>query len=145
MSRLFVLALAVGLAHGFSVAPLAARPIARTSIMMADFSVEDAAIICLEEECSVETVDQLIKEMKVEAAANVAGNAAALQRKNVLNNAINKLEALNPEKDASEIEKIVFGASRSFSVVEGFDFPGEPIGYTGKVGTTIIAGKTFDK
>ena len=72
----------------------------------------------------------------------------------------------------AEIEKIIGAASRSFSVVEGFDFPGEPvrvhpkpksrtpslarspnaplalsrlsqIGYTGKVGTTTTAGKVM--
>ena len=35
-------------------------------------------------------------------------------------------------------------SSRSFSVVEGFNFPGEALGYTGKVGTTTTAGKSLD-
>ena len=88
---------------------------------------------------------------------------------------INKLEKLNKatsrsKKTMAEIEKIIGAASRSFSVVEGFDFPGEPvrvhpkpksprprslterplalsrlsqIGYTGKVGTTTTAGKVM--
>ena len=45
---------------------------------------------------------------------------------------INKLEKLNKatsrsKKTMAEIEKIIGAASRSFSVVEGFDFPGEPV------------------
>ena len=42
---------------------------------------------------------------------------------------ISQLEVLNvnPEANKSEIEKIISGASRSFSVVEAFPFPGEPV------------------
>ena len=45
----------------------------------------------------------------------------------------------SPAANKNDIEKIVAAASRSFSVVEGFNFPGPSIGYTGKVGTTTTA------
>ena len=42
---------------------------------------------------------------------------------------IGQLKALNknPEVNKNEIEKLVGAASRSFSVVDGLDFPGEPV------------------
>ena len=59
---------------------------------------------------------------------------------------IKRLEVLikSPEDNASDIEKLVSAAARSFSVVDTFNFPGEPIGYTGKVGTTTTAGKSLE-
>jgi hypothetical protein len=39
--------------------------------------------------------------------------------------------------------QVVDAAARSFSKVDGFDFPGEPLGYTGKVGTTTTAGNAL--
>ena len=42
---------------------------------------------------------------------------------------IAKLEVLNanPEVNKGEIEKMIAGAARTFSVVDGFTFPGEPV------------------
>ena len=47
---------------------------------------------------------------------------------------ITKLTALisDPEANKSEIEKLVSAAGRTFSVVEGFKFPGEALGYSMK-------------
>ena len=47
---------------------------------------------------------------------------------------VKKLEALlqDPSANASEIEKLVGAAARTFSVVEGYTFPGEALGYTTK-------------
>lgn len=59
---------------------------------------------------------------------------------------IGQLESLNvdPIANKGEIEKAVGAAARTFSVVEGFKFPGPAIGYSGKVGTTTTAGKSLD-
>lgn len=45
---------------------------------------------------------------------------------------VKQLTALiqDPEANRSEIEKIVLAAGRTFSVVEGFKFPGEALGYS---------------
>lgn len=52
---------------------VAARPVARfTSPMMG--LVEEAANTCLEDGCSVDTLTDLIKELKAEATINVAGD-----------------------------------------------------------------------
>merc|ERR1711959_159238 len=101
--------------------------------------IEESATACLEEGCDVNMVADLIDELKEEYAT--------VKNKEVFT-LINKLEKLNKatsrsKKTMAEIGKIIGAASRSFSVVEGFDFPGEPIGYTGKVGTTTTAGKVM--
>ena len=59
---------------------------------------------------------------------------------------IGQLEVLNldPAANQGEIEKLVGAAARSFSTVDGFDFPGEPLGYSGTIGTTTTAGKSLD-
>merc|ERR1711933_60386 len=88
-------------------------------------NVEDVAAQCIEEGCPVDLLDDLLNELKVESKA-------MSQRQQSLLITIGKLQALagmkNPEK--AEIEKIVLAASRSFSVVENFDFPGEALGYS---------------
>ena len=73
--------------------------------------------------CDVNMVADLIDELKEEYAT--------VKNKEVFT-LINKLEKLNKatsrsKKTMAEIEKIIGAASRSFSVVEGFDFPGEPV------------------
>lgn len=55
-----------------------------------------------------------------------------------------QLSCLSPDANLSEIEKIVRGASRSFSKVEAYSFPGEALGYTMKPGGTTTAGKALD-
>lgn len=102
-------------------------------------AVEDVAASCLEEGCSVDTVDDLIAELVSEI------KTAKGKRSSDLKDTLKKLQALigAPEANKSEIEKIVLAASRSFSTVDTFTFPGEPIGYTGKEGTTTTAGKAL--
>ena len=103
-------------------------------------SIEVVAATCLEEECSVDTVEDLIAELKTEAKAAKGKRAIAIK------STLTKLQKLigSPEANKSEIEKLVFAASRSFSNVDSFKFPGEPIGYTGLEGTTTTAGKSLD-
>lgn len=119
---------------GFLLAPLAPRVHALRTLAPV-MGYEEAAMECLEEGCSVDTVESLLSELK-----------ATKQPGAELVKTINQLESLlkEPEANKSEIEKIVGAAARSFQVVDGFDFKGEPLGYTGKVGTTTLAGKTFD-
>ena len=107
-------------------------------------AVEDAATTCLEDGCSLDTLQDLIKELKTEASQNVAGNAELSARQKQVLLTIDQLTALSPDANLSEIEKIVAGAARSFSVVDNFDFPGEPLGYTGDPGS-VAAAKAFDK
>jgi hypothetical protein len=131
-------ALLIGLiasASGFIAAPSLAS---RRAPIAAVMGLEDVAAACLEDECSVDTVAALVSELKSEAAALSKRNAQVL----VL---LGQLEALNknPEANRGEIEKIVQSASRSFSTIEAFSFPGEPLGYTGEVGTTTTAGKAL--
>ena len=47
-------------------------------------------------------------------------------------------------EDKGELEKLASGFRRIFGTVETFDFPGEPIGYTEKPGSTTAAGKALD-
>jgi len=134
MLRLMTLAVALAGAQGFLLAPRVPRAhVGRSSSPVMGY--EEAAMECLEEGCSVDTVESLLAELK-----------ATNQPDAKLVKTINQLETLLKEPDAnkSEIEKIVSAAARSFQVVDGFVFKGEPLGYTGKPGTTTLAGKSFD-
>ena len=72
-------------------------------------------------------VDDLIEQMKVEVLT-----LKGKQQREMFS-MIKKLDALNtPDADKSEIEKIIAGAMRSFSVVSSYDFPGVAIGYKDK-------------
>ena len=128
-----LLCLIVASASAFQVAPLALRRVPMTATM----GVAESAEACLEEGCSVDTVDNLIADLKAEYKQATNPDVFAL---------IQQLEklAIDPEANKNQIEKIAAGAARTFSVVEAFDFPGEPLGYTGKVGTTTTAGKALD-
>ena len=57
---------------------------------------------------------------------------------------IAQLKALNKSGNKSEIEKLISAMGRNFGKIETFSFPGEALGYTGKVGTTTTAGKALD-
>jgi hypothetical protein len=96
---------------------------------------EETAFFCLEEGCPVDTVEDLLAELKLEKDPSAE-----------MMKTINALEALlaDPNASKTDMEKWVAAAARSFSVVEGFNFPGEALGYTGKVGTTTTAGKSLD-
>ena len=97
--------------------------------------IAQAAADCLEEGCEIGTVESLLEQMKAEKNPSTK-----------MLMTIKRLEFLikSPEDNASDIEKLVSAAARSFSVVDTFNFPGEPIGYTGKVGTTTTAGKSLE-
>merc|ERR1712196_731075 len=84
--------------------------------------VEEMAMNCLEEGCSIDTASDL-------SARNDQG-----KRYVQVMYLLGQLTALNknPEANKSEIEKLVGAAARNFNVVEGFQFPGEPLGYTDK-------------
>lgn len=129
----------VGLAAGFHMTapPLVGHRRAAIS-MMAPKSIEAAASACLEDGCSVDDVASLLQELKAESAALSKRNAEVLM-------VIGQLQALSqdPESNKGAIEKVVDAAARSFSLVDAFDFPGEPLGYTGKVGTTTRAGNAL--
>lgn len=103
-------------------------------------AVEDAAVACMEEECSVDTVNDLLMELKAEAASMKSSHQQALVATIVALEALNK----QPEANKSEIEKLVLGASRSFSTIERFGFPGPAIGYSMKPGSTTTAGKSLE-
>lgn len=119
---------------GLVLSPLAARPVARAHVAMM-VGIEEAAADCLEEGCEIGTVESLLEQMKAEKNPSTK-----------MLMTIKRLEVLikSPEDNASDIEKLVSAAARSFSVVDTFNFPGEPIGYTGKVGTTTTAGKSLE-
>ena len=87
--------------------------------------IEEAAADCLEEGCEIGTVESLLEQMKAEKNPSTK-----------MLMTIKRLEVLikSPEDNASDIEKLVSAAARQFSVVDTFNFPGEPIGYTGKDG-----------
>jgi hypothetical protein len=133
MLRVIVAFALLALAQGFLVAPLATRSRARSVTPMMGYA--ETAENCLEEGCSVDTVEELIADMK----------AAKNPTKEIIT-AIAQLEALiaAPGKNQNEIEKLVFAAARSFSTVKNFEFPGAPLGYTGVPGTTTVAGKALD-
>jgi hypothetical protein len=125
---------------GFMIAPLATRAAAKNVQMLL---VPDLAQICIEDGCSLETVEDLLHELKNTAqTASGKKKAATLE----LYSQLKALTATAASMDAnkSEIEKLISGASRSFGTVEGFDFPGPAIGYSGVPGTTTTAGKSLE-
>ena len=63
MLRLLALVLSLSAAASFSLTPLVGRA---TRVATVTMSVEDAALACLEEECSLDTVSDLLKELKAE-------------------------------------------------------------------------------
>ena len=82
-----------------------------------------------DEECSLDTIDDLIAELQTEVSQmNMALPLDARQRSIIAT--MQQLKALGPDADKNALAKIIDAAARSFSVVEAFDFPGEPLGYT---------------
>ena len=57
-----------------------------------------------------------------------------------------KLTELNKEPEANKntLEKLISGFGRSFGTVEAFGFPGEPLGYSDKPGSTTTAAKALN-
>ena len=137
-----LIATLIGAASAFQIAPLAAM---RRAPIVVTMGLAEEAANCLEEGCSIDAVADLVSDLKNECVVlNQNGLAGSSRNQQVLT-LISQLEVLNvnPEANKSEIEKIISGASRSFSVVEAFPFPGEPLGYTGTIGTTTTAGKSL--
>ena len=126
--RCFLLALLCSSAAAFSAPVFVPRTVMRVATpLMADASMEEMAAGCLEEGCPVGMVEDLIDALKADADALAKKQQATLVM-------IGRLQALmaSPEDNKNEIEKLVGAASRSFSVVKGYDFPGEALGYTQK-------------
>ena len=124
----FLFALGLSSAAAFSAPVFVPRTVMRVATpLMADKTLEEMASGCLEEGCPVDLVDDLIESLKADSAALAKKQQSMLVM-------IGRLQALNanPETNKNEIEKLVGAASRSFSVVGGFDFPGEPLGYSQK-------------
>ena len=143
LRSLLALSATLAVVNGFHVAPLGAVRPRSVSVFM---GVAESAANCLEEGCSIDTVSELLAELKTESAGlNKAGEAASERNKQVIM-LIGQLEVLNldPAANQGEIEKLVGAAARSFSTVDGFDFPGEPLGYSGTPGSTTTAGKSLD-
>ena len=125
------------------LAPFVARaPTRAASIPM--MGVEDAAAKCLEEECSLDTIDDLIAEMTKEVSSMTMTLPLSQRQRSVLAT-LQQLKTIGSKADKSTLQAIIEAAARSFAVVENFNFPGEPLGYTGTVGTQTIAGRVFDK
>merc|ERR1712216_804494 len=100
---------------------------AASPVMM---GVTEAASKCLEEECSLETVDDLLKELESEAFRLKAAGGSNEQVQTLL--MLGRLQALNeqPDVNKSGIEKLVSAISRTFTTTDSYSFPGEPLGYT---------------
>ena len=127
-------------ANGFLLAPAMRSTMRIPAVTM---GVEEAAATCLEEGCELTYVEDLIKELKSEIK-EINVSVPLTDRQKYVFATIAQLEGLGADAGKSELEKIISAASRSFSVVDGFDFPGEPLGYTGAP-STMIADKAFDK
>merc|ERR1712224_89309 len=125
---------------GFLVAPLAARAPRTLAVQMA---ISEVAQICIEDGCSVDTVEDLLLELKhASQTSSGQAKAAALEMYSQLKTIAAKADDSATSK--SELEKIVAGIGRTFGTVENFEFKGPAVGYSGKPGTTIISGKAFD-
>ena len=107
-------------------------------------ALQRVAAACLEEECSVNTVEGLISELSTEAERLTRDGTKTSKEQVATLLALGRLQALsqNPAANKNEIEKIVAGMARSFGTVKDYDFPGAALGYTGTPGKTT-AGKEF--
>merc|ERR1719506_3351738 len=135
IGKLTVLAL-LSVGHGFML-PLAGRRASVSNINM--MSVQTAAEACLEEECSLDTVEDLLRELKATSqTATGKEKAQALEMYSQL-----KFVTVDVDGDRkkNEIEKIVGSISRTFGTVEAFEFPGPAVGYSGKPSHPTTAGK----
>merc|ERR550514_126886 len=95
-----VLASLLSAAAGFQLAPLALR-----QPMPVVMGIAESAEACLEEGCSLDTVDVLIADLKDEYKASPKAATFAL---------IAQLEKLNvdPEANKGQLEKLIAGAAR---------------------------------
>ncbi|EOD24616.1 hypothetical protein EMIHUDRAFT_435404 [Emiliania huxleyi CCMP1516] len=96
-------------------------------------ALQRVAAACLEEECSVNTVEGLISELSTEAERLTRDGTKTSKEQVATLLALGRLQALsqNPAANKNEIEKIVAGMARSFGTVKDYDFPGAALGYTG--------------
>ena len=97
--------------------------------------------VCLEDGCSLDTVDDLLAELKA-ASQTSSGQerASALETYSQLKVLAAKY-AENAGLDKSELEKVVAGIARNFGTVDAFEFKGPAVGYSSKPGTTTTAFK----
>merc|ERR1719473_233136 len=137
IGKLHVLALLVTVANGFLL-PLAGRP----STLNVKMSVADAAEACLEEECSLDTVADLLRELKAKSQTSSGQEKAQVMEMYV------QLKVMASPKEGApnqnEIEKLVGAIGRTFGTVEAFEFPGPAIGYSGKPSHAVRADKVLD-
>ena len=138
--RCAMLVAILALANGFVLTPFAARSAPRAFTSM---NLESQLNECLADGCSVDTVEDLIAELKNEVNSMDMKLPLSPREKQIVAT-IKQLEHLGADGDKNEVEKIIAAASRSFSVVEGFDFPGEPLGYSGSPTRSLRADKVFD-
>ena len=118
------------------------RPTVAMRAAVPTMAVEQAVADCLESGCSIDDVSILIDELKQTSLEQKDGSLAKARTLGL----IVQLSELNkaPSKNQGELEKIIAGMGRSFGTVEAFDFPGEPLGYSGVPGSTTTAGKALD-
>merc|ERR1719174_1999528 len=111
------------------------RPTVAMRAAVPTMAVEQAVADCLESGCSIDELKQTSFEQKEGSLAKARTLGLIVQ-----------LSELNktPSKNQGELEKIIAGMGRSFGTVEAFDFPGEPLGYSGVPGSTTTAGKALD-
>jgi len=104
-------------------------------------AIPDVAQVCLEDGCSLDTVDDLLAELKA-ASQTSSGQerASALETYSQLKVLAAKY-AENAGLDKSELEKVVAGIARNFGTVDAFEFKGPAVGYSSKPGTTTTAFK----
>merc|ERR550514_2002519 len=130
IGKLHVLALLVTVANGFLL-PLAGRP----STLNVKMSVADAAEACLEEECSLDTVADLLRELKAKSQTATGKEKAKVMEM------YSQLKVMASPTDGAanknEIEKLVGAISRTFGTVESFNFPGPAVGYSGKPSSPV--------
>merc|ERR1712048_183452 len=94
----------------------------RVAAARVQMGIEEMAQSCLEEGCPIDMVEDLIAEFELQADSS-SSHDIVTQLRTLLE---------SPEANRSEIEKLVAAAGRTFSVVEAYDFPGIPLGYSTK-------------
>lgn len=104
--------------------------------------IADAAEACLEEECSLDTVDDLLRELKSKSQT-----ASGKEKAKVLE-MYSQLKIMSSPTDGSinknEVEKLVGAISRTFGTVEAFEFPGPAVGYSMPPTRAVRADKALD-
>ena len=142
MSRLLLALALIAGADAYLLAPIRPAVTTMRSTVATMATVEEAVTDCLESGCSIDDVSVLIDELKQSSNEQEDGSLAKARTLGL----IVQLGELNkqPDKNKNELEKVIAGMGRSFGTVEAFNFPGEPLGYSGTTGTSTTAGKSLD-